>query len=184
MLLQRVACIAYATVLVLLFVGAIVRATGSGLGCPDWPFCYGRLVPPTSADQIDFAKLDLARFRKKAAQHGRDPASITPESIRAEFNATHTWIEYINRLTSLPVGFSVLALLVVSGMNLRTRPTVHLAAWLSLVLVGVNAWLGAQVVFSGLKPGVITLHMALGPSGVTTVWVRPRAAKKGQLPYS
>jgi heme a synthase len=161
MSLHRLALIAYATVLMLIFVGAIVRGTGSGLGCPDWPFCYGRLVPPTTADQIDFTKLDLEKFRRKAAQHGQDPASITAESIRAEFNPTHTWIEYINRLSSTPVGLSVLALVIVAFRQRKQLPTVHLAAWFSLWIVLFNAWLGAKVVYSGLKPGIITLHMAL-----------------------
>ena len=75
---QRVAVTAFVCLEILIFIGAGVRATGSGLGCPDWPFCYGRMVPPTSADQIDFTKLDIEKFRKKAAQHGRDPATITP----------------------------------------------------------------------------------------------------------
>ena len=161
MLLKRLATIAYLAVLLLVFVGAIVRATGSGLGCPDWPFCYGRAIPPTSAEQIDFEHLDIERFRRKAAQHGRDPASITPATIRAEFNATHTWIEYINRLTSMPVGLSALALLIASFLQRKRFPSVHVAAWLALLLVLFNAWLGARVVYSGLKPGIITLHMAL-----------------------
>lgn len=159
---QRLALVAFITVEVLIFVGAVVRATGSGLGCPDWPFCYGCLVPPTSADAIDFTKIDLEKFRAKAARHGRDPASITPESLKAEFNPTATWIEYINRLTSIPVGIATVALFVASfGENRRGRTRVFLAAIASALLVGINAWLGAKVVFSGLKPGTITLHMAL-----------------------
>jgi heme a synthase len=159
--LQRLAIISFLTVELLVFMGAIVRATGSGLGCPDWPFCYGQMIPPTKAEDIDFEHLNLEKFRRKAAQYGRDPSSITPESIRAEFNAKHTWIEYINRLSSMPVGFATLALLVVSFRQRRRYPRVYLAAVVSFTLVLVNAWLGAKVVLSGLKPGIITLHMAL-----------------------
>lgn len=159
--LQRLAIISFISVELLVFMGAIVRATGSGLGCPDWPFCYGRLVPPTQAADIDFEHLDLEKFRRKAAQHGRDPATITPESVRAEFNPKHTWIEYINRLSSMPVGFATLGLMIVAFRQRKRHPRVHLAAVLSFALVLVNAWLGAKVVFSGLKPGIITLHMAL-----------------------
>jgi cytochrome c oxidase assembly protein subunit 15 len=60
---QRLALTAYICVEALLFVGAAVRASGSGLGCPDWPFCYGCWMPPTSSADIDFNKLDLAKFR-------------------------------------------------------------------------------------------------------------------------
>jgi heme a synthase len=156
---QRIALTAFITVEVLIFVGAAVRATGSGLGCPDWPFCYGRVIPPTSADQIDFTKLNLEKFKARAARHGRDPAAITPESIRAEFDPVATWIEYINRLTSIPVGISVTVLLFASFRQRRASVIVGSVA--SFLLVGINAWLGARVVLSGLKPGTITLHMAL-----------------------
>ncbi len=159
---QRYALIAFITVEVLIFVGAIVRTTGSGLGCPDWPFCYGCLVPPSSADEIDFTKIDLEKFLKKAERLGRDPATITPERLKAEFDATATWIEYINRLTSIPVGISVMLMWGASFWECgRGRARILVASTLSVLLVGINAWLGARVVLSGLKPGIITLHMAL-----------------------
>ena len=159
---QRLALATFIAVEVLIFVGAAVRASGSGLGCPDWPFCYGCWTPPTKAADIDFSKLDLEKFRKKAAQHGRDPASITEESLRAEFDPVATWVEYLNRLTSVPVGITSLLLFFASfGQIRRGRFGVFLAGVASLALVLLNAWLGARVVLSGLKPGIITLHMAL-----------------------
>ncbi|MBB5037825.1 COX15/CtaA family protein [Prosthecobacter dejongeii] len=159
---QKLALIAFITVEVLIFVGAVVRATGSGLGCPDWPKCYGCWVPPTSAEDIDFSQLKIEKFRAKAAAHGRDPATITPETIKAEFDATATWIEYFNRLTSIPVGIATIALFIAAfGEYRKGRTRVFLAAIASALLVGINAWLGAKVVFSALKPGTITVHMAL-----------------------
>ncbi len=159
---QRLALIAFIAVELLIFMGAVVRATGSGLGCPDWPFCYGCWVPPASAKDIDFKKLDLDKFRTKAARLGRDPSSITTESLRAEFDPVSTWIEYINRLSTVPVGISVLILCIFSFGQIKLgRPGVTLASLGALFLVLLNAWLGARVVISGLKPGIITLHMAL-----------------------
>ena len=156
---QRIALTAFVCVEILLFVGAMVRASGSGLGCPDWPFCYGCWVPPTSAEEIDFSRLNLEKFKAKAAQHGRDPATITVESIRTEFDPVATWIEYLNRLTSLPVGLSILVLMLASFW--QKQPGVKLGSIAAFLLVIINAWLGAKVVLSGLKPGIITLHMAL-----------------------
>lgn len=159
---QRLALVAFIAVELLIFMGAIVRATGSGLGCPDWPFCYGCWLPPAKAQDIDFTKLDLEKFRAKAARLGRDPSSITAESLRAEFDPAATWIEYINRLSTVPVGISVLILCIFSfGQIKQGRPSVTLASLGALFLVLFNAWLGARVVLSGLKPGIITLHMAL-----------------------
>jgi len=156
---QRIALTAFLCVEALIFVGAVVRASGAGLGCPDWPFCYGCWVPPTSAENIDFTKLNLEKFKAKAAQHGRDPETITVESLKAEFDPVATWTEYLNRLTSLPVGLSITALLFASFRQRHWG--VRLGAVAAFLLVGINAWLGAKVVFSGLKPGIITLHMAL-----------------------
>jgi heme a synthase len=161
---QKIALTAFICVELLLFVGAVVRATGSGLGCPDWPFCYGCWVPPTTAAEIDLAALekDLPKFRAKAERLGRDPQSITVEALVKDFDPLSTWIEYINRLTSIPVGISCLVLLLASFKELRQqRPWVCFAAISSFILVLVNAWLGARVVLSGLRPGIITLHMAL-----------------------
>jgi len=158
---QKVAAAASIALIVLIFVGAIVRATGSGMGCPDWPTCWGCLIPPTSADQIDTSKLDIEKYRRRAARHGIDPATITRESVIKEFNPTHTWVEYINRLTSLPLGLLTLATFIMSQWQWRKRPVVPMVSTLALILLGTNAWMGAQIVFSGLKPGIITIHMAL-----------------------
>ncbi len=159
--LHRVAQVALASLILLILVGATVRATGSGLGCPDWPTCWGCLVPPWKATQIDVARLDLDRFRRNAERHGIDPATITPETVLSRFNPVHTWVEFVNRLTSLPLGLSTLALFVGSFLAQRHRGLLILIAFLSLADVVFNAWLGAEVVHSGLKPGVITTHMAL-----------------------
>ncbi len=159
---QRLALITFIAVELLIFMGAIVRATGSGLGCPDWPFCYGCWLPPAKAQDIDFKKLDLDKFRAKAARLGRDPSSITEQSLRAEFDPVSTWVEYINRLSTVPVGISVLILGIFSFGQIKPgRAGVTLASLSALFLVLLNGWLGARVVISGLKPGIITLHMAL-----------------------
>lgn len=151
---QKTALAALLATILLIFVGAIVRVSGSGLGCPDWPRCWGALWPPSSVEEVDFAKIDLEKFRRK-------DADITIEKLKAEFNPVHVWVEYINRLTSFPVGlFSVATLILGFGYRKR-RPAVFLGSLLAFLLVATNAALGAMVVRSGLQPGIITLHMAL-----------------------
>jgi len=163
-LFQKLATGALVSVLVLMFVGAIVRVTGAGMGCPDWPTCWGCLIPPTKVEDVNFSKLPIEKFRKKAERMGRDPATITEASLRAEFNPRHVWTEFINRLSSLPVGFFSLATFIAAFWQRERRPLVFWLAFSSLVVVLVNAWMGAKVVASGLNPVVITTHLALAMS--------------------
>lgn len=158
---QRLACAALVAVLCLIFIGAIVRVTGAGMGCPDWPKCWGLLIPPTSVEEVDFDKLPIEKFRKKAEGMGRDPASITRESLMREFNPRHVWIEFTNRLSSLPVGFLTLATFIASFWQRKVRPKVFWFSFAALFLVLANAWMGARVVYSGISPGVLSTHLAL-----------------------
>lgn len=152
-----------AFVVLLVFVGAIVRATGAGLGCPDWPKCWGQLIPPWKVEQVDLNKINYERFEKKAARLGRDPSTVTPEHILESFNPVHTWTEFINRLVSLPVGFFSLGAVICSFFLPRgkSRDKMILLSMASLVIVLINAVMGAMIVYSGLKPGIITIHLAL-----------------------
>jgi cytochrome c oxidase assembly protein subunit 15 len=158
---QKLALGALVSLLMLIFVGAIVRVSGAGMGCPDWPMCWGRLIPPTAVEQVDFDRLPIERFQRKAARMGRDPSTITADSLRAEFNPRHVWTEFTNRLFSLPIGFFSLALCIAGFWQIRRRPLVAVVAALSLIVVLLNAWMGARVVYSGLRPGVLTTHLAL-----------------------
>lgn len=150
-------------VVLLVFVGAIVRSTGAGLGCPDWPKCWGQLIPPWKVEQVDLSKIDYERFEKKAERLGRDPSTVTPEHILESFNPVHTWTEFVNRLVSLPVGFFSLGAVVASFLLPmgKSRRKMIILSFLSLFIVLTNAVMGAMVVYSGLKPGIITVHLAL-----------------------
>ena len=161
MIVHRLAWITLVCLIILVVVGATVRVTGSGLGCPDWPTCWGRLIPPTRADQIDVEKLDISKFKRQAERRGMDPDLITRETVIESFDPVHTWIEFVNRLTSLPLGLSVLLLALFSFRSKRHRAWIVTLSWLALINVLANAVMGAIVVRSGLQPGIITLHMAL-----------------------
>ncbi len=131
------------------------------MGCPDWPTCWGLLIPPTHVDQVDFEKLPIEKFQRKAERMGRDPKSITVESLKNEFNPRHVWTEFINRLCSLPVGFFTVTAFIASFSFRKKRPAIFWLSFTSLLLVLANAIMGARVVYSGLSPGVITTHLAL-----------------------
>ena len=120
-LVHRLAWIALLSLILLVVAGATVRVTGSGLGCPDWPTCWGCLIPPTSVDQIDVDKLDLEKFKKHATRKGIDPETITRETVLDSFNPVHTWIEFTNRLATLPLGFATLFLFLFSWFKRFSR---------------------------------------------------------------
>lgn len=156
---QRLALISIILLIVLIFAGATVRVTGSGLGCPDWPTCWGELIPPTSVEEVDFEKLEerLPRYKRNAERFGRDPDSITIESLKEEYDPVQTWIEFTNRLLALPVLLSNFLLMIAC---IRTKNlTRHGIA--SFALVIISALTGIVVVASGLHAGVVTIHMAL-----------------------
>lgn len=108
-------------VYLLILAGGIVRSTGSGMGCPDWPKCFGQWVPPTSADELPEDYQDFyAEYRHQKnikfakyldffgySEIGR--AILEDESIKEEaaFNASKTWTEYLNRLLGAIVGCRV-----------------------------------------------------------------------------
>ncbi|QTN31796.1 COX15/CtaA family protein [Akkermansiaceae bacterium] len=158
---QSLAIAALASVLTLIFIGAIVRVSGAGMGCPDWPTCWGLLIPPTSVEQVDFDRLPVEKFQKKAEGLGRDPSTITRESLRRDFNPRHVWTEFLNRLSALPVGFFTLATFIASFGQRKRRPHVFWLSFAALLLVLANAWMGARVVFSGISPGILSIHLAL-----------------------
>lgn len=159
---QKLATGALVSVLALIFVGATVRVTGAGMGCPDWPKCWGRLIPPTSVEEVDFDKLPIDKFREKARRMGHaNPDGISEASLREEFNPRHVWTEFFNRMSSMPVAFFTLATFVAGFWQRAERPLVFWMGFFSVILVGANAVMGAWVVQSGLRPGVLTAHLAL-----------------------
>ncbi len=141
-----VGIVTIAAVYFLILVGGIVRASGSGMGCPDWPTCFGRWVPPTDVSQLP------ANYQEIYAERGY--ADTT-------FNVVKTWTEYVNRLVGVTIGFLIFLTLVVSFGYLRTDVWVTVLSFASFLLVGFQGWLGSLVVASNLVPLMITVHMVV-----------------------
>lgn len=175
--------------------GAVVRATGSGMGCPDWPKCFGHYIPPTERAQLEFS--EGKQFKKghfiiwqdalwKAKHDLTAGKEIDPNDWEkytkhdyARFNTAHTWTEYGNRLMGVLLGISIFITMI---MAFRFRKTDRLITNLSIiafVLVAFEGWLGAKVVDSNLAPVKITTHMIVAMLLLAVViWIIHRAAAK------
>jgi cytochrome c oxidase assembly protein subunit 15 len=129
-----------------IFVGSSVRASGAGMGCPDWPTCFGQWIPPTDVSQLP------VNYHEIYAQRGYQ---------NTDFNPLKTWTEYANRLVGVTIGGLVLLTAWSSRLYLNADRRIFYLAMTVLGLVGFQAWLGSAVVASNLKPLIITLHMLL-----------------------
>ncbi len=132
---QRLALITTLLTYVLIAVGGLVRASGAGLGCPDWPKCFGSWIPPVSAAEL--------------------PAQFDP----AQFNPTLMWTEYLNRLLGVSVGFAILATTVSAWRRHRRAPRIVWPIVAALLLTGFQGWLGGRVVAHELAAWIVTTHM-------------------------
>ena len=162
---------AIATVVIiysLILVGGIVRATGAGMGCPDWPTCFGRWIPPTSEAQLS------ADYQRIYAERGYADTA---------FNVTKTWTEYLNRLLGVVTGFAIFLTLLSAWSFRRTtgENNIFALSLLAFVLVAVQGWLGSRVVASNLAPGMITMHMLLAQVIVGLVIAAVVLASRPQL---
>lgn len=134
---QKVALSTVGATIFLIFVGGLVRASGAGLGCPDWPKCFGMWIPPLSASELP-SQYDLSQF-----------------------NVYKTWTEYINRLIGAVIGLLITATFILSFRYRKKKPAVLYSSAAAFVLVLIQGWLGGQVVITGLSEWLITLHMFL-----------------------
>ena len=162
-------------VYILILVGGIVRSTGSGMGCPDWPRCFGNWVPPTDVSQLppnykeiyaDYRHQKNVRFARYLRMIGMETTAdqlLNDESVlvEADFNPTKTWIEYFNRITGVIIGFLIILVFAYSLKFWKSDRKLTIVAFLTLVLVIFQGWIGSFVVSSNLTPWTITVHMFL-----------------------
>ncbi|MCC7261262.1 MAG: COX15/CtaA family protein, partial [Candidatus Latescibacteria bacterium] len=134
---QKLALATTLTTFLLIGIGGFVRAAGAGLGCPDWPRCFDRWIPPTEVSQL--------------------PPHLDP----ALFNFEKAWIEYLNRLVGVFTGFLILGTALLAWRDHRHQPAILRPALAALLLVILQGWLGGLVVHYHLDPRFVTVHLVL-----------------------
>lgn len=167
------------TALVLVYLviiaGALVRMTGSGMGCPDWPKCFGYYIPPTEEKELlytigkEYSKGQVIIKNESLLVAKED--FVAPNNFEntkwekytkhdyAIFNPFHTWVEYLNRLVGALAGIACLITLFLSFSYWIENKKLALFNLLICFLMGFQAWLGKTVVDSVLNPYKITTHM-------------------------
>jgi cytochrome c oxidase assembly protein subunit 15 len=157
--------------------GAVVRMTGSGMGCPDWPKCFGYLIPPTERNQLEWKanhkynegeviivneslRVASIDFTSSARYQTENWEAYTKHDY-AVFNPAHTWIEFINRLLGALAGLATLLLFVSSLWRIKSDVISTVLSFLIVLGMGFQGWLGKTVVDSNLLPFKITIHMAM-----------------------
>ncbi len=138
----------------LIMFGAFVRLTDSGLGCPDWPGCYGKVTPLGASHHINQALLDMPE----------GPVSFSK-----------AWIEMIHRYAGSLLG---LMIIVIVWMAWRHRKVLghapHLAI-ITLLAVCLQGAFGAWTVTLKLKPIIVTIHLLGGMLLLTLMtWLAAR----------
>ena len=161
---RRVALVTLVAVYFLFLVGASVRASGAGMGCPDWPTCFGQWVPPMSESELP------ANYQEIYAERGY---------AETRFNVVKTWTEYFNRLVGATIGLLIFATALVSWPLRKYDRSIVVSSVAAFFMVGFQGWLGAKVVSSNLQPGMITIHMLMALAIVGVLIFAMAQARRG-----
>ena len=165
------------SIFLIIVAGSLVRMTGSGMGCPDWPKCFGYLIPPSSVNQIEWGK-EKTFFEGQMIVYDEQLWSAKRNFVSSEiynkenwilytkhdyvvFNPFHTWMEYINRLIGAISGLLTLIMFIMSFRYWNSKRKIIFLSGMTVFFMGFQAWLGATVVFSVLQPVQITIHMLM-----------------------
>ena len=157
--------------------GATVRMTGSGMGCPDWPKCFGYIIPPSDRSQLDWKKrhnykkgqiiivneslyVAINDFTSTKIYNSQNWVAYTKHEYSV-FNSTHTWVEFLNRLLGAVAGFVTLLLFITSIFKFKKDYLKTLFSFFVILGMGFQAWLGKLVVDSNLIPFKISTHMGM-----------------------
>jgi cytochrome c oxidase assembly protein subunit 15 len=181
--------VALACMFLIILAGSFVRITGSGMGCPDWPKCFGYYIPPTDISTVQLEEgrtyskgqmvihHDTLWIAESEFQYTSDfwknnfgeaaALKVYPKHQYAEFNAFHTWTEYINRLLTALLGLPILVMSFLALIYYRKSKDIWPVVYsiLAIIMILFEAWLGKMVVDKNLNTSTITLHM-VGSLGI------------------
>ncbi len=156
-LYQRLVIASLLLTLVVVVFGAYVRLADAGLGCPDWPGCYGKLTPTQAAEQIQ-------------AAHSMDPYG--PVSM------PKAWKEMIHRYLATTLGFMIMLITVLAWRHRRDHGAAPVAATTLLAAVIFQGMLGMWTVTLLLKPAIVTAHLLGGMTVLGLLaWLSVRAMR-------
>ncbi len=162
-------------VLLLIGVGSVVRVMEAGMGCPDWPKCFGGYIPPTCAEQLpdDYQELFLQKRLAKNERlagvlNGMGMSNLAQRltsdpdiRVEEEYSGLKAWVEYINRLIGVVIGLFIIMYCWYALRYQRSQSKVVIYSFLGLVLVLFQGWIGSLVVSTNLLPGFVSVHMGL-----------------------
>lgn len=173
--LHRFSWIVLINIFLVIMAGSVVRMTGSGMGCPDWPKCFGYIIPPTQQSQLqweqgkEFGKGQMIIHEealwksnsKFVAGESYNPENWTKYTKHdyAIFNVFHTWTEYVNRLFGALLGLFALITIVLAFKKRKLNSWFLRLSLIQLFLILFQAWLGKLTVDTNLNPYMITYHM-------------------------
>jgi len=146
---RRAALLAAILCAIVVVVGAWVRLTNAGLGCPDWPGCYGHIHPAQLVDRV---------------------AEINAENPARPFDYQKALNEMVHRYIVGALGILVLALAALSVWNRRDPAQPRVLPWVIVVLLVLQALLGMWTVTLLLKPLIVTLHLLGGLATLALLW--------------
>ena len=137
----RLATLATILAFCVIVVGAFVRLTDAGLGCPDWPGCYGHITPPDEAHEL--ARVE-EHFPGQEVVHHK------------------AWHEMIHRYMASTLGLLIIVLAAVAWRNRAEPGQPVLLPVLLVFLVSFQGALGMWTVTMLLRPAIVTLHLIMG----------------------
>jgi heme a synthase len=146
---RRAALTATVLCAIVVVVGAWVRLTNAGLGCPDWPGCYGHVLPAQAAERA---------------------AEINANHPSRPFDYQKALNEMVHRYVVGALGLVVLGLAILSVLNRRDPAQPRVLPWAIVALLVLQAMLGMWTVTLLLKPLIVTLHLLGGLATLALLW--------------